>query len=104
MGSLAVVHLPSWSERRELVGDDLGAKAAEIAQLAAPGLMAGVVVAALLGLLWALSWIFLARRLAAGLGANRRFRVVLRLPANLQVQARMIVDGICFGSRTNDEW
>ncbi len=54
MGSLAVVHLPFWQGRRVLVGDDLGAKATEIAGLGDPGLLAGVTFAALLGLLWAL--------------------------------------------------
>lgn len=69
MGSLAVVHLPFWQGQRVLVGDDLGAKASEIAGLADPGLLAGVATAALLGLLWALGWMLLSRRLASALGA-----------------------------------
>jgi hypothetical protein len=74
IGSLAVVNLPPWMGRRILVGDDIGAKWREISGLSAgagagePGLLAGVVVAALLGLVWALVWMLLARRLAAGLG------------------------------------
>lgn len=68
MGSLAVVHLPLWQARRELVGDDLTSKLAETLRLQEPGLVAGVVVAALLGLLWAVLWIFLARALATRLG------------------------------------
>jgi len=68
MGSLAVVHLPFWQGRRVLVGDDLGAKATEIAGLGDPGLLAGVTLAALLGLLWAFAWMLLARRLASALG------------------------------------
>lgn len=68
MGSLAVVHLSFWRGRRILVGDDLVAKATEIAQLQEPGLLSGMVAAALLGLLWALSWMLLARGLATALG------------------------------------
>ncbi|MEO7795310.1 MAG: hypothetical protein ABIV06_11115, partial [Thermoanaerobaculia bacterium] len=41
---------------------------AEIAPLADSRLLAGVGVAALFALIWAFGWIFLARRLAAGLG------------------------------------
>ncbi|MEO8195564.1 MAG: hypothetical protein ABI689_02455 [Thermoanaerobaculia bacterium] len=68
IASLAVVHLPPWSGRRLLVGDDLGAKVAEVFGLAQPGMLAGVAVAALLGLLWALAWMLLARRVAGWLG------------------------------------
>ena len=68
IASLAVVHLPPWSGRRMLVGDDLGAKVAEVSGLAEPGMLAGVAVAALLGLIWALAWMFLARCLARWLG------------------------------------
>jgi hypothetical protein len=68
MGSLVVVHLPSWLGRRGLIGDDLVAKAAEVAQLQDASLGAGVAAGGLLGLLWALSWILLARRLASWLG------------------------------------
>jgi hypothetical protein len=70
MGSLATVHLPPWAGRRQLVGDDLGVKAAEIAGLADVPLLAGMGVAATLGLLWALGWMLLARRLASRLGAS----------------------------------
>ena len=69
IGSLATIHLPPWSGRRQLVGDDLGIKLAEIAGLADAHLLAGVGVAASLGLLWALTWMLLARRLASRLGA-----------------------------------
>ncbi|MBP7587481.1 MAG: hypothetical protein KBA72_05980 [Thermoanaerobaculia bacterium] len=69
IGSLATVHLPAWSGHRQLVGDDLGIKLAEIAGLADAHLLAGVGVAASLGLLWALTWMLLARRLASRLGA-----------------------------------
>ena len=68
IASLAVVHLPPWSGRRMLVGDDLGAKVAEVSGLAETGMLAGVAVAALLGVLWALAWMFLSRRLAGWLG------------------------------------
>jgi len=61
IGSLAAVHLPPWSGRRVLVGDDLGAKAEEIAALADPQLVAGFAVAAILGTLWVAGWMFLAR-------------------------------------------
>ncbi len=54
MGSLAVVHLPFWSGRRDLVGDDLAVKVAGgRAAFTNPACSPGVVVAALLGLLWA---------------------------------------------------
>jgi hypothetical protein len=69
MGSLAVVHSPFWRGRRVLVGDDLVEKATEIARLQEPGLLVGVAAAALLGLLWALAWMLLARTLATRLGA-----------------------------------
>lgn len=68
IGSLAVVHLPPWRGRRLLIGDDLGAKAAEVAGLADGRLLVGVCAAAALGLVWALGWMFAARRLAARLG------------------------------------
>lgn len=68
MGSLAVVHSPFWRGHRVLVGDDLAAKATEIARLEEPGLMFAVAAAALLGLLWALAWMLLARGLATHLG------------------------------------
>ncbi len=68
IASLAVVHLPPWSGRRMLVGDDLGAKVAEVSGSAETGMLAGVAVAALLGVLWALAWMFLSRRLAGWLG------------------------------------
>ena len=68
MGSLAVVHLPMWHARRELVGDDLTSKLADTLRLQEPGLLAGVFVAAVLGLLWAVLWIFLARALSTRLG------------------------------------
>lgn len=68
MGSLVVVHLPFWLGRRGLIGDDLMAKVADVAQLQDASLGAGVAVGALLGVLWALSWILLARRLAAWFG------------------------------------
>lgn len=68
IASLAVVHLPPWSGQRILVGDDVGAKLAEISGLAEPRMLAGVAVAALLGLLWALAWMLLSRRLAGWLG------------------------------------
>ncbi len=69
IGSLVVVHLPVWKARRELVGDDLMSKLTELLRSPEPGLLAGAVVAALLGLLWAVLWIFLARALATRLGA-----------------------------------
>ncbi len=68
MGSLAVVHLPPWQQRRVLIGDDLAAKLVEVLRLSDPGLLTGVVVATVLGLLWAMFWIFLARALATRLG------------------------------------
>jgi hypothetical protein len=68
IGSLAVVHLPLWSGRRVLVGDDLAAKVAEIVALREPVLLAGLCVAALAGLVWALCWTLLARGLATRLG------------------------------------
>lgn len=68
MGSLAVVHLPMWRAQRELIGDDLTAKLAEILLLSDPGKLAGVVAAALIGLLWALCWISIGRALATVLG------------------------------------
>jgi len=68
MGSLTVVHLPLWRTQRVLVGDDLPAKLFEILGLADRGLLAGLGVAAVLGLLWALSWIFLSRALSTLLG------------------------------------
>ncbi len=71
MGSLVVVHLPFWLGQRGLIGDDLVAKVAEVAQLPQlpdASLGAGVAVGALLGLVWALSWMLLARRLACWLG------------------------------------
>lgn len=40
IGSLATVHLPAWSGHRQLVGDDLGIKLAEIAGLADARLLA----------------------------------------------------------------
>ncbi len=70
IGSLAVVHLPPWRGQRELIGDDLGAKLTELSRLAEPGLLPGALLAATLGLLWALGWIFLARHLATSLGAT----------------------------------
>lgn len=68
MASLAVVHLPPWVGQRLLVGDDLGAKVAEVSGHAGAGMLVGVAVAALLGLLWALAWMLLARRAAGWLG------------------------------------
>ena len=74
MGSLVVVRLPLWLGQRGLIGDDLVAKVAAVAQLpdrpplTGAALGAGVAVGALLGLSWALSWMFLARRLAGWLG------------------------------------
>jgi hypothetical protein len=68
MGSLAVVRLPLWRGRRILVGDDLVAKFAEVQSLPESGLAVGVAAAALLGLLWAFGWLFLARVLATRLG------------------------------------
>ena len=69
IGSLVVVHLPPWRGRRLLVGDDLGAKAAEVAGLGDTVLLSGLAAAAAVGLLWALGWMWLARRLASRLGA-----------------------------------
>jgi hypothetical protein len=70
IGSLVVVHLPPWSGERLLVGDDLGAKLKEVVQMpqAGEGRLAGLIVATLLGCLWAFAWIVLARHLAARLG------------------------------------
>ena len=66
--------LNSGRGQRGLIGDDLVAKVAAVAQLpdlpplTGASLGAGVAVGALLGLSWALSWMFLARRLAGWLG------------------------------------
>ncbi len=68
MASLAVVHLPPWSGRRLLIGDDLGAKVTEVAGLAGSGWLAGVAVAAALGLAWALAWMRLGRQIGVWLG------------------------------------
>jgi hypothetical protein len=74
IGSLAVVHLPPWAGQRSLVGDDLCAKLAEISGIPGdtgpgePAMLAGVIVAAFLGLAWAFAWMLLARRLAGRLG------------------------------------
>jgi hypothetical protein len=56
------------------VGDDLAAKATEIARLQEPGLLLGVAAGALLGLLWALVWMLLARGLATQLGEPQPVR------------------------------
>lgn len=68
IGSLALVHLPPWRERRILVGDDLGAKVVEIVGLGERGLLAGMALAVAAGVLWALGWMFVSRRLAGWLG------------------------------------
>ena len=66
MGSLVVVHLPFWRGQRGLVGDDLVAKVdRDRAPRSSPAWLPESWSAALLGLLWALVWMFLARRLAA---------------------------------------
>lgn len=69
IGSLAAVHLPPWKGQRDLVGDDLALKAAELAASADVRLLAGFAVATVLGLLWAVGWMFLARTAASRLKA-----------------------------------
>jgi hypothetical protein len=54
IGSLALVHLPPWRDRRILIGDDLGAKVVEIVGLGERGLFAGMALAVAAGVLWAL--------------------------------------------------
>ncbi|MEO8277253.1 MAG: hypothetical protein ABI639_13650 [Thermoanaerobaculia bacterium] len=68
IASLAVVHLPPWQGRRELVADDLLANLAALLHGGSGGLVAGALTAAFLGLFWALVWIAAAREVARRLG------------------------------------
>lgn len=68
IGSLAVVQLPLWrAERALLIGDDLLLRAREVAAAAAPP-WGGYLLAAALGLAWAVATTALASALAARLG------------------------------------
>lgn len=68
IGSLAVVHLPLWQAERILIGDDLGAKFAEIVATSNPLWIAGAALSTLLGSLWAFAWLSVGRGLASRLG------------------------------------
>ena len=67
IGSLLVVQVPPWAGHRELIGDDVARKFAELSA-GEPTLLAGFALATLLGLAWSLAWYAAASWIAARLG------------------------------------
>lgn len=67
IGSLLAVQVPPWAGRRELIGDDVVLKLSEL-PAGEPLLLAGFVLAVLLGIAWSLAWYAAASWIAERLG------------------------------------